>query len=128
MNQQNNSFNFEELRVWQNSLELAKMTYELIKSFPKQEQYGLADQLRRAVVSIALNIAEGRGRLHTAEFIQFLSQARGSLYETVTCLKLAIKLGYLTGVQAKQTMGYSHEIHHQINALIKSLKERKHLG
>ena len=86
---------YEELLVWQKAMLLAKNVYCLQKQLPKEEVYGLGDQIRRAVVSIPSNIAEGLGRESKSEFKHFLSIARGSLYEVKTQLQLAEDLGYL---------------------------------
>ena len=86
---------YEELLVWQRAMLLAKMVYGVQKQLPKEEMYGLGDQIRRAVVSVPSNIAEGFGRESDKDFKHFLSIARGSLYETKTQLELAESLGYL---------------------------------
>ena len=86
---------YEDLKVWQKAMLLAKTMYGLQKQLPKEETYGLGDQIRRAAVSIPSNIAEGFGRDTDKEFRHFLSIARGSLYETKTQLQLAESLGYL---------------------------------
>ena len=86
---------YEELVVWQKAMLFAKSVYSLQKQLPKEEVYGLGDQIRRAVVSIPSNIAEGFGRESKSEFKHFLSIARGSLYEVKTQLQLAEDLGYL---------------------------------
>jgi four helix bundle protein len=77
---------FQDLTVWQRAMELTVAIYGLTKRFPKEEVYGLSSQLRRAAVSIASNIAEGRGRGTDGEFKQFLSIAQGSTYEIHTQL------------------------------------------
>ena len=79
-------------------MELVKAVYALAKTFPPDERYALTDQLRRAVVSIPSNIAEGGGRSTNAEYAHFLSIARGSLYETMTQLQVAADLGYIQGI------------------------------
>lgn len=86
---------YEELVAWQKAMLLAKMVYCLQKKLPKEETYGLGDQIRRAAVSIPSNIAEGFGRESDKEFKHFLSIARGSLFETKTQLQLAESLSYL---------------------------------
>lgn len=86
---------FENLIVWQKSIELVKAVYKLSKRFPADERYALTDQLRRAVVSIPSNIAEGNGRSTNLDYAHFLAIARGSLYETMTQLKIAKDLGYI---------------------------------
>ena len=86
---------FKDLIVWQKSMELVRAVYALSKAFPADERYALTDQLRQAVVSIPSNIAEGSGRASNADYGHFLSIARGSLYETMTQLQVAVDLGYI---------------------------------
>ena len=86
---------YEELLVWQKAMLLAKMVYAVQKHLPKEEMYGLGDQIRRAAVSVPSNIAEGFGRDTDKEFRHFLSIARGSLYEAKTQLELAESLCFL---------------------------------
>ena len=71
------------------------MVYQASKKFPSEERYALTDQLRRAVVSIPSNIAEGSGRASNRDYAHFLAIARGSLYETLTQLQIAQDLGYI---------------------------------
>ncbi|WP_158787063.1 four helix bundle protein [Granulicella sp. L46] len=80
--------------AWQKGMQLAALIYKVTKSFPMDERFGLTNQLRRAAVSIPSNIAEGKGRLTTGEFIQFLGIARGSTLEVQTQLELASMLGF----------------------------------
>ena len=87
---------FKNLIVWQKAMELVRAVYALSKQFPADERYALTDQLRRAVVSIPSNIAEGNGRASNADYGHFLSIARGSLYETMTQLQIAVDLGYIS--------------------------------
>ncbi len=86
--------NFTDLKVWQKGMELVPEIYRLTGRLPRQEEYGLTSQIRRAAVSIPTNIAEGHGRQHTGEFLQYLSIARGSLAELQTLLILVARLGY----------------------------------
>ena len=86
---------YEELVAWQKAMLLAKTVYGVQKQLPKEEVYGLGDQIRRAVVSVPSNIAEGFGRETDKDFRHFLSIARGSLYETKTQLEPAESLGFL---------------------------------
>ncbi|MBA3028658.1 MAG: four helix bundle protein [Desulfobacteraceae bacterium] len=82
----------KDLRVWQESLKLAKEIYTITNSFPKEETYGLVSQMRRAAVSVASNIAEGAARASNREFAQFLYIALGSLSELDTQWLLAKEL------------------------------------
>ena len=86
---------YKKLIVWQKSMELVNVVYGLMENFPKDERFRLCDQLSRAVVSIPSNIAEGNGRGSKKDYAHFLSIARGSLYETMTQLEIAVNLGYL---------------------------------
>ena len=119
-------FSFKKLEIWKETMVLVKEVYQLLTSFPKLEQYGLTDQLRRAVMSILLNIAEGSGRYHKTEFLQFLYQARGSLYEVVACLEVACELGYLTKQQINNLLPRTHKIRAMLSGLINYL--RKEIG
>ena len=90
------SSSFRDLRVWQESIELTAEIYKETACFPKHETYGLTQQIRRAAVSIASNIAEGKGHRSDREFLHFLFHARGSLLEVQTQLVIAERLRYLS--------------------------------
>ena len=79
---------FRDLLVWQKAMQLVTDIYRVTRSFPKEEQFGLTTQLRRAAVSVPANIAEGQGRRHSREFDNFLSMALGSLAEVQTHLEI----------------------------------------
>lgn len=89
-------FLFEKLLVWQKSMDLVPMVYDQVGKLPSEEKFALADQLRRAAVSIPSNIAEGNGRAGNRDYAHFLSIARGSLYETLTQLELAKRQQYIS--------------------------------
>ena len=89
-------YQFEKLNVWQESRKLVVATYQLLKKFPKEEQFALCDQLRRAVISVPSNIAEGNGRMAIKEQIHFLEIAFGSAMEVYCQLQLALDLGYIS--------------------------------
>jgi four helix bundle protein len=80
---------FRDLEVWQKAFSLSLTVYSATRTFPKEETYGLASQLRRAAVSVVSNIAEGKGRSSDKELLHFLSNASGSLFELETQLELA---------------------------------------
>ncbi len=86
----------KDLDVWKKSIELVTLVYEITKSFPTEEVYGITNQIRRSAVSIPSNIAEGAGRGSDAEFIRFLNIAQGSLSELETQLIISQNLKYLT--------------------------------
>lgn len=87
--------NFKNLKIWQLAIEISKEIYLLTNSFPKNEMYALANQMNRAAVSIASNIAEGSNRSNT-HFIHYLNIALGSSFELQTQLIISNKVGYLT--------------------------------
>ena len=112
---------FRDLEVWKKSMDFAVHVYKVQRSFPETERFGLSDQLRRAVVSIPSNIAEGRGRGSTKDFVRFLYQAQGSLNEVFTQLELAFRLGLVshgTGLYEEAT-----EIARMLSSMIKRLRE-----
>ena len=90
---------FDDLVVWQRAIALAKIVYGLQRQLPKEERYAMGDQLRRAAVSVASNIAEGFGRDSSKDFMHFLLMARGSLYELRTQVTIARELGYLSDLE-----------------------------
>ncbi len=115
---------FRDLTVWQRSIELSVQIYALTRSFPKEEIFGLTNQLRRASVSISSNIAEGQGRLTKGDFINFLSIARGSNAEVRSQLILARHLKFGEESLIAQCEALATEIGKMINALIASLKSQ----
>ena len=115
---------FEQLVYWQKARQLSKEIYVLSASFPKSEQYGLTQQIRRAAVSISSNIAGGYGRQYRSEYVRFLNIARGSSYEVESQLILCIDLGYLTEKQARKPMQLCTEIGKMLNAAIQTLESK----
>jgi len=85
---------YRDLLIWQQGMALAKQIYAMTHAFPADERFGLTAQMRRAVVSVPSNIAEGQARHGRKEFVRFLSHAEGSLAELDTQLTLAVDLGY----------------------------------
>jgi four helix bundle protein len=110
--------------VWQRAMELAASVYELTKTFPKEEIYGLTSQLRRASVSIASNIAEGRGRGTDGEFRQFLNIAQGSTYEVQTQLLLVKRLKIGDPALLHDAEALCIETSKMLGAFLQSLKAR----
>jgi four helix bundle protein len=115
---------YKDLIVWQKSMDLVELVYQVTKGFPKEELYGLTNQLRRAAVSVPSNIAEGQARNSTAEFRNFLSIARGSLAEVETQLLIAERLHYLQSEQLTQILNVQTEINKMANALMGKLATR----
>jgi four helix bundle protein len=112
---------YRDLLVWQKAIELTISVYKLTQSFPRHELYGLTSQMRRASVSVASNIAEGRGRLNPAEFRQFLGIAQGSTYELQTQLLVAKKLGlgHEEALDAAESLG--NEVSKMLGSFIQTV-------
>lgn len=116
--------NHKELIVWQKAMLLAEMVYKLVKLLPKEELYALSDQMRRAVISIPSNIAEGNARNSTREFLQFLSVANGSLAELETQLLLCTKINYLTMEQIQPTLNLMDELAKMLSGMKNALRQK----
>ena len=112
---------YRDLVVGQKSVELVTAVYAATTNFPRQEVFGLTSRLRRCAVSVPSNIAEGQGRATKGEFIQFLSHARGSLFELETQLCIASKLGYLAADQTRELELKAREVARILNGLLTSL-------
>ncbi|MFH1868728.1 MAG: four helix bundle protein [Candidatus Omnitrophota bacterium] len=115
-------FIFEDLDVWKIAVDFTEKVYVVSKDFPKDEKYGITSQLRRASLSISLNIAEGKGRYSNKEFRQFLLIARGSLYETITLLKICLRLGYIKDTQQNDLIKDCEKIQSKLGGLLNYLK------
>ena len=112
---------FHDLVVWQKATELTVCIYKLTRTFPEGEKYGLISQMRRASVSVASNIAEGRGRLNPAEFRQFLGLAQGSICELKTQLLVANRLGMTKGETMAEAEAHSEEVSKMLASFIQKL-------
>ena len=117
--------NYKELDVWKKSVALTTDLYKLTSGFPATERYGLTSQIRRAMTSIAANIAEGWGRGSTGEYIQFLTVARGSLMELETHLIVGCNLHFLKPDELSLVMRPIEDIGKMLNRLIAVLRTRK---
>lgn len=115
---------YRELRVWQEAMDLVTEVYKLVQSLPKSEMFSLGDQLRRASVSVPCNIAEGFGRQHTREFVQFLSIAKGSLGELETQVLIAQRLKYTQDETAAALLARTESVGRMLTALRASLEKR----
>jgi four helix bundle protein len=115
---------FHDLAVWQRAIDLTVCIYRLTRKFPKEETYGLVSQLRRASVSVASNIAEGRGRLNPAEFRQFLGIALGSTFEIQTQLLVVRKLGMGSEEAVSEAAALSHEVSKMLTSFIQTLSSK----
>jgi len=112
----------KKLDVWKKSIDLVYEIYELTKTFPKIENFGLTNQMRRAAISIPANISEGAARQTKKEFIQFLHMAQGSLSELDTHLEIALKLGYIKESSFPEISILMTDIDKMLTGLIKSLR------
>ena len=116
---------YKDLVAWQKAMHLAGEIYQATQALPRDELYGLANQLRRDSDSVPSNIAEGQARLSTGEFRQFLGNARGSLMEVETQVLLARELGYLERDGSESLLGAAAEVGRILNGLLNSLPNRK---
>ena len=116
---------YRDLVVWQKGIVLAKLIYTLTKTFPVDEKFGLVYQMRRAVVSISSNIAEGQARHTTGEFIQFISHAEGSVAELDTQLHLVVELGFATTQQTGACFELIGDLRRMLNGLRRKLGEAR---
>jgi four helix bundle protein len=113
---------YKDLIIWQKAIDLVVEIYETLKGFPREELYGLSDQIRRSAVSVPSNIAEGQSRQHTAEFRQFLYIALGSLAELDTQLIIAHRLGYIDSNISDLYITKIIELRKMISTLTSKLK------
>jgi four helix bundle protein len=116
---------FKDLRVWQYAMRLATDAYRATACFPKHEVYGLTQQMRRAAVSIASNIAEGKGRRTDCEFLRFLFITRGSLLEFETQAMIAKQLEYMHTKQSEDLLEAAGNVGKALTGLINSLQDRE---
>jgi four helix bundle protein len=115
---------FRNLAVWQRAVELSLQVYKLTARFPDSERFGLSNQMRRAAVSVASNIAEGYGRSTKGEYIQFLGHARGSNSELETQLVIARGLGFGTKEMLTLAERLCSEIGRMLGATMKTLRSK----
>lgn len=115
---------FKDLIVWQRAVELSLAIYKLTASFPDSERFGLTNQLRRASVSVASNIAEGYGRSTKGEYLLFLGHARGSNCEVQTQLVIADGLGFGKAAARREAEGFSEEVSRMLVAIMNKLQKR----
>lgn len=113
---------YKKLKVWEESHKLVLSIYRTTKQFPREELFGLTNQIRRAIVSVPANIVEGHSRSGKKEFTHFLSIARGSLAEAEYYLELAKDLGYISQEEWKKLFEQHHFVGALLNGLQKSLR------
>lgn len=115
---------YRDLDVWKKSVLLVTAVYRTTANFPKEEVYGLTSQIKRSAVSVPSNIAEGRGKRSTRDFIRFLNIAYGSLCELETQLIIANNLTLLKTMDLEILLEASSEIARMLNGLINSLEDK----
>ena len=116
-------FNFEKLDVWQQAVAFADQVYSITRAFPAEERFGLTNQMRRAVVSIASNIAEGSSRMSRTDFARFVEIATGSAFEVVAQASIALRQGFLSPDQYGQIYQASETIGKMLSGLRRSLSD-----
>lgn len=115
---------YKDLIVWQKSIALVTSIYELSKTFPSEEKFGVVSQLNRAAVSIPSNIAEGWGRESSKNYLQFLKIARGSVMETETLLVISKNLNFINDTQFSSITNEVEEVSKILQGLINSIQQK----
>jgi len=119
---------FRDLIVWQRAVQLSLAIYKFTASFPDSERFGLTNQLRRASISVASNIAEGYGRTTKGEYFLFLGHARGSIFEVQTQLVIAGGLGFGSNETRRAVEGLANEVGRMLVAMMSKLQNRRLTG
>ncbi|MGH8046008.1 MAG: four helix bundle protein [Chthoniobacterales bacterium] len=114
---------YRDSLVWQKGISLAKDTYRVTQHFPSDEKFGLISQMRRAAVSVPSNIAEGQARHTTGSFIQFISNAEGSLAELDTQFVISLELSFISDRDAASIFDQIAELRRMLNGLRRRLQE-----
>ena len=115
---------FTDLVVWQRAIELVAEIYRLSARFPREEQFGLTAQLRRASVSVSANIAEGSGRATSRDLLNFLSHARGSLKEVESVVCSAQRLSFVSAADCVEVLRLAEETSRMLTALRRGIAKR----
>ncbi len=115
---------YRDLVVWQKAMKLVTKTYMVTETFPKSEMFGLSSQLKRAVISVPSNIAEGQGRDSIKEFLHHLSISYGSLMEVETQIQIAANLSYIPQTEADSLIDKCGEVGRLLNGLLRSLRKQ----
>ena len=112
---------YRDLQVWQKGMQLASLVYQTSRVLPKDEQFGLISQMRRASVSVPSNIAEGYGRRSRADYVRFLNMAMGSLFELQTQAEIATNLGNFADEDSQPLAKDARELERMLSAMIRKL-------
>jgi four helix bundle protein len=113
---------FKDLVVWQRAIQLTVAVYKLTSSFPDSERFGLTNQMQRASVSVASNIAEGYGKSTRGEYLLFLGHARGSKCEVETQLEITKQLGFGSEEVRRSVEGLCDEVGRMLVTMMKKLR------
>jgi four helix bundle protein len=113
---------YRDLRVWNEAMELAADCYQVTRTFPREEMFGMISQIRRAGASVPANIAEGYGRESTGNYVQFLRNAQGSLKELETHVLLAVKVSMTSRDNAAPLLDRAEIVGKMLRSLIRSVK------
>lgn len=114
-------YNFEKLEVWHLGMELVNEVYKLSSKFPSSEKFALTSQMKRAAISIPLNIAEGSGKRTRKDFRSYIRNAIGSTLEVITCSKIALQQNYLSEAQVEKLNVLLEKLYFKLIGLEKSL-------
>ena len=112
---------FKEMPIWQEAMDIAIMVFNISECLPKKEDYGLTSQIRRATVSVSSNIAEGFGRYHKKDKINFYYYSRGSIYETQSLLDYGLRVKYFNSEDVSSLDSRLNALAESLNKVIKSL-------
>lgn len=112
---------YRDLRVWQLAMDFVEAVYHATGGFPRHESFGLTSQVQRAAVSVASNIAEGKGRMTDRDFCAFLFRARGSLLEAETQIEIACRLKYISGEEMDRLLRMAAGVGSSLTGLINAL-------
>lgn len=115
---------YRDLTIWQDGVALAALCYRQTSTFPPDERYGLTAQIRRAASSVPANIAEGHGREHTRQFIQFLRIAQGSLKEVETHFYVATEVGLMDSAARDEVLTLCDSLGRRVRKLIRTLQDK----
>jgi four helix bundle protein len=116
---------YRDLLVWRRAMDLVTATYRLTASLPRDEKYGLVQQLHRAAVSIPSNVAEGHGRDHLGDYLHHLSVANGSLMELETQVMITRRLGYVSREAEERMLTATGEVGRMLSGLARALRKRR---
>ena len=117
-------FGFEKLTAWQKAVEYADLVYRVTQGFPREERFGLANQLRRSAVSVSSNIAEGSSRSSRTDFARFVEIAYGSLLESVSELEIAKRQKFLTKEMFEAAYSKAEDLAKMLSGFRRNLKKR----